>query len=100
MEAHLKFARRLAGESGASDDAGVVERGRYLARAGDCRSCHTRKGGQSFAGGLSLRTPYGGIICTANVTPSKAGIGAFDDQDFLQAMHQGLSPARRSRSKR
>jgi len=92
VETHLKIARRLAGMTGASADAGLVERGDYLARAGDCRSCHTRDGGQPYAGGRPLQTPYGGTIYTPNITPSRAGIGDFDDEDFLKAMHRGLSP--------
>ena len=37
----------------------LVERGRYLARAGNCVSCHTAPGGQAFAGGLAFETPFG-----------------------------------------
>ena len=93
VAAHLKMARRLAGRTGAAADADAAERGAYLARAGDCRSCHTREGGQPYAGGRPLETPYGGTIYTPNITPSRGGIGGFGDDDFLQAMHQGLSPA-------
>ena len=33
----------------------AVQRGEYLARAGDCVSCHTAQGGAPFAGGLAPR---------------------------------------------
>ena len=92
VAAHLRSARRLAGKIGTSAGAGPVERGAYLARAGDCMSCHTRDGGQPYAGGRPLRTPYGGTIYTSNITPSQAGIGGFDDDDFMKAMHQGIAP--------
>ena len=31
-----------------------IARGEYLARAGDCVACHTKAGGEPFAGGLPL----------------------------------------------
>ncbi|KAA6186645.1 cytochrome c [Thiohalocapsa marina] len=66
--------------------------GAYLARAGGCADCHTRPGGEPFAGGLGLQTPAG-IVYTPNITPSReAGIGRFSDQDFLRAMHDGVAP--------
>ena len=36
-----------------------IERGHYLALAGDCVSCHTADGGQPFAGGRPIATPFG-----------------------------------------
>ena len=35
-----------------------VQRGEYLARAGDCISCHTTRGGQPSAAGARLNTPF------------------------------------------
>ena len=67
----------------------LVERGEYLARAGDCISCHTRPGGLPFAGGLPLKTPFGDVVST-NITPDKAqGIGLYTEQDFVRALRQG-----------
>jgi mono/diheme cytochrome c family protein len=37
----------------------LVERGRYLARAGHCAGCHTVRGGADYAGGLGIDTPFG-----------------------------------------
>ncbi len=69
-----------------------IERGRYLATAGDCVSCHTVKGGKPFAGGRAIETPFG-IIYSANITPDReTGIGAWDDADFYRAMHSGVDP--------
>src|SRR5690606_29209790 len=42
-------------------DAGLVTRGEYVARAGDCAACHTAPGGKPFAGGLGMQTPLGTI---------------------------------------
>lgn len=36
-----------------------VQRGEYLARAGDCISCHSSAGGAPYAGGDRLNTPFG-----------------------------------------
>lgn len=69
-------------------DAQVV-RGEYLARAGDCISCHTSPKGLPFAGGLSLKTPFGTIVST-NITPDKEqGIGQYTQEDFTRALREG-----------
>lgn len=66
------------------------QRGRYLARLGDCEACHTRTGGQPFAGGRAIPTPYG-TAYTTNITPDRAtGIGNWSEQDFYRAMHDGI----------
>lgn len=57
----------------------LVAKGKYLATIGDCISCHTRPGGEEFAGGLPLKTPFG-TIYTANITPDKdSGIGGWSE---------------------
>lgn len=48
----------------------LVQRGEYLARAGDCVACHSTAGGKPFAGGLPMVTPIGTIYST-NITPDK-----------------------------
>lgn len=76
----------------ASDKPGgdVVARGKYLADMGDCAACHTAKGGQTFAGGLSMPTPFGPIV-TPNITPDKAtGIGDWTDDQFYRVFHEGI----------
>ncbi|SDY28054.1 Cytochrome c, mono-and diheme variants [Variovorax sp. YR266] len=69
----------------------LVERGRYLALAGNCAGCHTTRGGQPYAGGLPIETPFG-IIYSSNLTPDdKAGIGGWSSAHFWRAMHNGRS---------
>ena len=64
-------------------------RGAYLARAGNCAGCHTAQGGQAYAGGRELPTPFGTFI-TPNITADRnTGIGAWTAQDFWRAMHHG-----------
>ncbi len=69
---------------------GQIERGRYLAVAGDCASCHTVPGsGQPFAGGRPIETPFG-VVVGANITPdSETGIGAWSDELFVRALREG-----------
>jgi mono/diheme cytochrome c family protein len=68
-----------------------VERGQYLARAGDCISCHTRAGGAPFAGGYRLNTPFGYLLAP-NITPeAETGIGSWSADDFYRAMHDGVN---------
>ena len=78
-----------------ADIAGVaatpeqVARGAYLARAGNCLGCHSARGGQAYAGGRELRTPFG-IFVTPNITPdAETGIGHWTAEDFWRAMHHG-----------
>ena len=67
----------------------AVARGEYLARAGDCISCHTRPDGAPFAGGLAMNTPFGAIVST-NITPDQAqGIGQYTQADFTRALREG-----------
>jgi len=73
----------------ATADAAQIARGQYLAVAGDCMSCHLRDGGEPFAGGLGLNTPFG-VIYSSNITSdSQTGIGAWTSEQFYQAMHDG-----------
>jgi mono/diheme cytochrome c family protein len=68
-----------------------VERGRYLAAAGDCEACHTAEGGKPYAGGRPIETPFG-VIYSPNLTPDRdTGIGAWSDEQFYRAMHEGNS---------
>ena len=79
-----------------SFDAARIARGAQLSAIGNCATCHTRPGGQSFAGGLSLETPFG-IIYSTNITPDvDTGIGAWTDAEFLRAMHEGVDRAGRN----
>jgi mono/diheme cytochrome c family protein len=70
----------------------IVQRGEYLARAGDCIACHTAPEGKLFAGGRAMATPFG-TIYTTNITPDPAtGIGRWTPDQFYESMHAGRSP--------
>jgi mono/diheme cytochrome c family protein len=86
---------RAADPTGAPADlanADVVKRGEYLARAADCRACHTVSRDRLYAGGLPLLLPFGTLYST-NITPDKeTGIGNYSDQEFLNAVQRGIRP--------
>jgi mono/diheme cytochrome c family protein len=70
-------------------NAAQLRRGQYLVAAGDCMSCHLREGGEPFAGGLRLNTPFGAIY-TSNITPDRqTGIGTWTNDQFYGAIHDG-----------
>ena len=72
-------------------DAALVARGRYLVRAGSCVGCHTEQGGEAYAGGRAIETPFG-IVHGPNITPDVAtGLGAWSADDFWRALHNGRS---------
>src|SRR5580700_2355735 len=65
--------------------------GEYLARAGDCVSCHSAPDGKAFAGGLKMGSPLGNIYST-NITPDpETGIGNYSLDDFDRALRQGIA---------
>jgi len=75
----------------AAPSASLAERGAYLARAGNCQACHTAQGGQAYAGGRGIATPFGTVF-TSNLTPDdKTGIGSWSSAHFWRAMHNGRS---------
>ncbi|MHB1273543.1 MAG: c-type cytochrome [Rhodanobacter sp.] len=70
-------------------DPVLIARGRYLATVGDCAACHTAQGGQPYAGGRFVSTPFGNIPAP-NLTPDRAtGIGQWSFADFWRALHAG-----------
>ncbi|WP_460044660.1 cytochrome c [Pseudomonas sp. S2_H01] len=74
-----------------ADQAALIEKGRYLADAGDCTACHTATGGKPFAGGLPIASPIG-TLYSSNITPDKAsGIGNYSLQDFDRAVRHGIA---------
>jgi len=69
----------------------TIRRGEYLARVGDCVACHTKHGGQAFAGGFAMPTPFG-TLYSPNITPDREfGIGDWTADDFYKMMHTGRS---------
>jgi mono/diheme cytochrome c family protein len=72
-------------------DRGLIDRGEYLAKLGDCGACHSIAGKPPFSGGLKMALPIGAIY-TTNITPDKTyGIGRFTLRDFDRALRFGVA---------
>lgn len=68
-----------------------IQRGRYVARLGDCVACHTGERGKPMAGGLALETPFGKLYST-NITADRAtGIGNYSFAQFDRVMRTGVA---------
>jgi mono/diheme cytochrome c family protein len=69
----------------------LVAKGEALAGGGFCAECHTAKGGEMFAGGYAMATPFGAIYST-NITPDpETGIGTWSEAAFARAMQEGVA---------
>src|SRR5690606_37147654 len=80
------------GAAAVQADAGqLVERGRYLARLGNCSACHTARGGQAYAGGTPIPTPFGTLYGPIITPDRQTGIGTWSADDFWRALHNGKS---------
>lgn len=71
--------------------AAEIRTGATLAAIGNCVTCHTREGGQSYAGGRPIETPFG-IVHATNITPDpETGIGRWSEEAFRRAVREGVS---------
>ena len=71
--------------------AAQIERGAYLAQVGNCKGCHSPRGGPAYIGGVAIETPFGSVM-SSNLTPDElTGIGRWSNADFWRAMHLGRS---------
>src|ERR1700744_1147072 len=80
-----------AGPGGADpQDFASIERGRYIAQAADCGSCHTIPGSDHpYSGGRPIETPFGTLV-SPNITPDRqTGIGEWTDDEFDAAVRHG-----------
>lgn len=68
----------------------VIEKGRILAAAGYCATCHTAAGGKPYAGNYPMETGFG-TIYASNITPDpETGLGNWSPAAFRRAMHDGV----------
>ena len=75
----------------APTDAATIERGRQLATIGNCQACHTARGGEPYAGGRGIATPFG-TVYAGNLTPDPThGLGQWNSDAFWRALHHGRS---------
>lgn len=72
-------------------DPALLQKGEYLARAGDCMACHTAPNGALLAGGRAMPTPFG-TLYSSNITADReTGLGAWTADEFYAVMHTGRS---------
>jgi mono/diheme cytochrome c family protein len=76
----------------AQDLSSEVQKGRYLATAGNCATCHTVEGGAPFAGGVAFPTPFGTIYSTNITQDVETGLGGWSLNDFRAAIRKGVRP--------
>jgi mono/diheme cytochrome c family protein len=82
----------FSGEAQAEPSADTIARGKALAEAADCASCHTADPSKPFAGGKRLDTPFGAIY-SPNLTPDRdTGLGGWSDEQFYRALRYGVAP--------
>ena len=71
-------------------DTALLRDGEALSGIGACAVCHTAAGGEPYAGGLALPTPFG-IVYSTNITPdAEFGIGNWSEEAFRRAMRRGI----------
>jgi mono/diheme cytochrome c family protein len=81
----------IAPPSPASFPPDLIAKGEALAGGGFCAECHTVKGGQNFAGGYPMQTPFG-VLYSTNITPDpQTGIGTWSEAAFARAMREGVA---------
>ena len=71
-------------------DPAVIAKGRYLATVSDCMSCHTQQGGEPYAGGRVIPTPFGNIPAPNITSDPEHGLGRWSFDDFWRALHSGI----------
>jgi len=91
------LATAFSAAASAAEPTGLttaVERGRYLAQAGGCISCHTadRPDARPLAGGRAIKTDFG-TFYTPNLTPDpETGLNGWTEADVGRALREGVSP--------
>lgn len=68
-----------------------IEKGKYLAQAGDCIACHTVPGKAIFSGNRPMSTPFGTLYAPNITSDPKTGIGQWTAGEFYNMMHTGRS---------
>jgi mono/diheme cytochrome c family protein len=77
--------------SKSSENKALIVQGEYLAKLGNCAACHSARGGEPFAGGKAIHTPFGAVYAS-NITPDPVnGIGAWSSDAFYRALQQGVN---------
>jgi len=91
LGATLLCTALATGHAQPAPSAETIARGKALVDAADCASCHTADPSKPLAGGKRIDTPFGGIF-SPNLTPDReTGLGAWTDDEFYRALHEGVA---------
>jgi mono/diheme cytochrome c family protein len=91
LDAEIAAASATASTVAIDTSAERIAHGKYLARVGNCMTCHSDRGGAAYAGGRGIDTPFG-TVYSSNLTPDAAtGLGRWSAAQFWRAMHHGRS---------
>tara|TARA_B100001094_G_C18195886_1_gene810908 strand:+ start:10124 stop:12241 length:2118 start_codon:yes stop_codon:yes gene_type:complete len=91
LGAYLAHLRKEEAQRLGKLDPELVEKGTYLAAAGDCVACHISHNGEPWGGGLPFLTPFGTIYATNISTHVEEGIGSYTYEDFDSAIRRGYN---------
>lgn len=74
---------------------GDAQRGELVYYASGCRSCHksSDKGANELGGGMAFASPFGTFYAPNISMDETHGIGTWSQEDFANAVIQGVSPA-------
>lgn len=80
------------------DQTADAANGERVFYASGCASCHAAPDAKDeaklvLAGGMSLETPLGAIVVPNISTDPQHGIGGWSTQEFVNAVHDGVSPS-------
>jgi mono/diheme cytochrome c family protein len=78
--------------SASNPEPDTLERGRALVVLGNCRACHTGRGGAAFAGGRAIPTQFGTFYSPNITMDPETGIGRWSAEDFWRSVHNGIAP--------
>jgi mono/diheme cytochrome c family protein len=73
-----------------TDQDALIARGKYLATAADCSSCH----GADLSGGKPIATPIGDVYASNITSDPTTGIGNWTEQHFADALRKGTAPGK------
>jgi mono/diheme cytochrome c family protein len=91
LGATLLCAALDAGRAQADASQDAIARGKALVDAADCASCHTADPAKPLAGGKRIDTPFGGIFSPNLTSDRDTGLGAWTDEEFYRALHEGVA---------
>jgi mono/diheme cytochrome c family protein len=89
----VALSAQAAAKAESAAPGSAIALGRYLAKMGDCLSCHSSRLGGDYGGGLRINTPFGYLMAPNITFDPTTGIGSWTKEDFWNALHFGRNKA-------